>query len=74
MNDSFLTRKELASALKVSLSTVDRGRKNKLYPFSTGVKAGIRGVRFPASIIDELQNKDKIAENNKDSNVSLRSY
>ena len=55
MEKLFLSRKEFASALGVSLATVDRGIRNRQYPYNAYKKIGKR-VLYPTSILNELQN------------------
>jgi len=48
----FLSREDFANALGISLSSVNRGWKEKKWPFNGGIKIG-RRVLFPSSSLPE---------------------
>jgi hypothetical protein len=52
--EMFISRSQLAHELGVSLSTVSRGSRRGLYPFSMSVKIG-RRVLYPSFLLKELQ-------------------
>jgi hypothetical protein len=51
---AFISRSQFAHELGVSLSTVSRGSRRGIYPFSMSVKIG-RRVLYPSSLLEELQ-------------------
>ncbi|MDR2245855.1 MAG: hypothetical protein LBE17_04135 [Treponema sp.] len=55
---AWLTRKELAYHLRISLSSVDRGIRSNRWPFNNRVKVGGK-VLFPISILSEIEAKAK---------------
>jgi hypothetical protein len=50
----FLTRKDLAEALNVSISTVARGKRLGQWPYDSCTLVG-RRVVYPAVLLDEIQ-------------------
>lgn len=53
-NLRWLSRRELAVALRISLSSLDRGIHNNKFPFNRHIKLGSR-VLFPSSILTDLE-------------------
>jgi predicted DNA-binding transcriptional regulator AlpA len=55
MSEKYITRKELAYALKCSLSTIDRNIKARRLPFDQIIRLSPRRVVFPVSILEDLK-------------------
>jgi predicted DNA-binding transcriptional regulator AlpA len=50
----FLSKKEFATLIGVSVSTVDRGISGKTWPYDQYVRLGQR-VLYPATLIDKIE-------------------
>jgi predicted DNA-binding transcriptional regulator AlpA len=53
---SFISRKELAGFLGVSLSTVDRGIRDNRWPYNKFIRVGIRKIYYSVTLKDEILN------------------
>jgi hypothetical protein len=56
MKEQFLSRVDFAKRLSVSQSTVDRGIKYNIYPYSKYIRIGCR-VLYPELLLAELCTK-----------------
>jgi len=54
MEKQFLSRKEMSTALGISLSSINRGIKKNTPPFNEFIRIG-RRILFPISSITSLQ-------------------
>jgi hypothetical protein len=56
MGKRFLSKTDFATAVGVSLSSLNRGIKAGRWPYSQHIHLGAR-VLFPASLLDELEDR-----------------
>ena len=56
----FLCRKELAFHCQVSLSTVDRGIRDDLWPFNAYIRISPRRILYPSALLQEIEQKAKV--------------
>lgn len=67
MGIDFLSRTQFAQRLGISISTLDRGIRDQLWPFNRYVRIG-RRMLFPIKLLQEieekalLRNPDKFSE------------
>jgi predicted DNA-binding transcriptional regulator AlpA len=57
--ECLLTRAQVAEITGLSMQTIDRHRKNDVYPFNQIIKIG-RAIRYPSTFLNEIQ---KITKN-----------
>ena len=53
----FLCRKEQAFHCKVSLSTVDRGIRDDLWPFNAYIKISPRRIVYPSTLLQKIEER-----------------
>jgi len=56
----FLCRKEFAYFCKVSLSTVDRGIRDRRWLFNAFIRVSPRRILYPASLLQEIKQEAEI--------------
>ena len=54
MMKKFISKTELAEYLGISLSSVNRGMKKNLWPFSNYIRLGTR-ILYPARILSDME-------------------
>ena len=70
MTTTLLTRKQFASALGLSVATIDRGRKNNIFPFSSYIRLK-NSIRYTVKTLNEVLS-GSVNQNEEKNDLNIR--